>query len=278
MTLKEAYNYCVYFLSANGVDEAEFKSLCLVCSADSIKNSEFEAHKEDTIMPKALADALWRLKCGEPLQYVIGKWDFYESEFFVGKGVLIPRPETEELTELAVKYAEKMPSPLVYDLCSGSGCIGISIAKAVPSSEVYCVEKSTQAMTYLLKNAQGIQNVHPVSGDVLNADSFKNVSENSIDIIVSNPPYIKSGEIPQLQREVQFEPKEALDGGADGLVFYTYIAKEWKKYLKPNGLLLFEIGNEQADDVSRLLKENNYKNISVKNDIYGNPRIAIAIK
>lgn len=278
MTLKDAYNYCVYFLSANGVDEAEFKSLCLVCSADGIKNSEYETHKDDTLMPKALADALWRLKCGEPLQYVLGKWDFYESEFFVGQGVLIPRPETEELTDLAVKYAKEINEPLIFDLCSGSGCIGISIAKAVPSAEVYCVEKSPEAMTYLLKNAEDVQNAHPVCGDVLNVDSFENIDENSIDIIVSNPPYVKSGDIPQLQREVQFEPKEALDGGADGLDFYTYIAKEWKKYLKPNGVLLFEIGDEQADDVSRLLKVNKYKNISIKNDMYGNPRIAIAIK
>lgn len=278
MTLKDAYNYCVYFLSANGVDEAEFKSLCLVCSADGIINSEYETHKDDTLMPKALADALWRLKCGEPLQYVLGKWDFYESEFFVGQGVLIPRPETEELTDLAVKYAKEINEPLIFDLCSGSGCIGISIAKAVPSAEVYCVEKSPEAMTYLLKNAEDVQNAHPVSGDVLNVDSFENINENSIDIIVSNPPYVKSGDIPQIQREVQFEPKEALDGGADGLDFYTYIAKEWKKYLKPNGILLFEIGDEQADDVSRLLKDNKYKNISIKNDMYGNPRIAIAIK
>ena len=278
MTLKDAYNYCVYFLSANGVDEAEFKALCLVCNADGIKNSEYETHKEDTLMPKALADNLWRLKCGEPLQYVLGKWDFYESEFYVGKGVLIPRPETEELTDLAVKYAKKTSSPLVYDLCSGSGCIGISIAKAVPQSDVYCVEKSADAMAYLLKNAQGIQNVHAVSGDVLNTASFENIRENSIDIIVSNPPYIKSSEIEGLQREVQFEPREALDGGADGLDFYTYIAREWKKYLKPNGNLLFEIGNDQADEVACLLETNGYKNIEIKNDMYGNPRIAASQK
>ena len=270
MTLKDAYNYCVYFLSANGVDEAEFKALCLVCNADGIKNSEYETHKEDTLMPKALADNLWRLKCGEPLQYVLGKWDFYESEFYVGRGVLIPRPETEELTDLAVKSAKNMNSPLVYDLCSGSGCIGISIAKAVPQSSVYCVEKSADAMTYLLKNAKGVSNAH--------ADSFNDIAQNSIDIIVSNPPYIKTAEIPNLQREVLFEPKEALDGGENGFDFYKYIIKEWKRFLKPGGLLLFEIGEEQGWEITSLLKENNYKNISVKNDMYGNARIAVSQK
>lgn len=278
MTLKDAYNYCVYFLSANGVDEAEFKALCIVCSVAGIKNSEYETHKEDTVMLKPVANALWKLKNGEPLQYVLGKWDFYESEFYVGRGVLIPRPETEELTDLAVKSAKNMNSPLVYDLCSGSGCIGISIAKAVPQSSVYCVEKSADAMTYLLKNAKGVSNAHAVSGDVLKADSFNDIAQNSIDIIVSNPPYIKTAEIPNLQHEVLFEPKEALDGGENGLDFYKYIIKEWKRFLKPGGLLLFEIGEEQGREITSLLKENNYKNISVKNDMYGNARIAVSQK
>ena len=150
MTLKQAYDYGVYFLSANGVDEAEFKSLCLVCHLDGIKNSEFEFHKNDEIIMKKFADLLWRVKSGEPLQYVIGKWDFYESEFFVGEGVLIPRPETEELTDLAVKIAQKIENPVVIDLCSGSGCIGINIAKKVKASTVYLVEKSEKAFSYLL--------------------------------------------------------------------------------------------------------------------------------
>lgn len=278
MNLKDAYNYCVYFLSANGVDEAEFKALCLVCHLAGIRNNQYEQHKSDTIMMKPLADALWRLKCSEPLQYVIGKWDFYESEFYVGKGVLIPRPETEELTDLAVKKARKFRSPVIYDLCAGSGCIGISIAKSVLHAEVFCIEKSSAAMEYLAKNMQGVTNVHAVSADVLDIDSFKNITENSIDLIVSNPPYIKSSEILSLQKELSFEPKEALDGGKDGLDFYIYIIKEWKKFLRPGGLLLFEIGDEQAADISVLLQQSHYKNISILNDMYGNPRIASAEK
>lgn len=278
MTLKDAYNYCVYFLSANGVDEAQFKALCLVCSVAGIKNSEYETHKETTVMLKPIADALWRLKSGEPLQYVLGKWDFYESEFYVGKGVLIPRPETEELVDLAVRSAKQMHSPLVYDLCSGSGCIGISIAKAVPAADVFCVEKSADAMTYLLKNADGVHNAHPVLGDVLNADSFSQIAENSVDMIVSNPPYIRSSEISALQREVQFEPKEALDGGESGLDFYRYIIKSWKRFLKPGGKLLFEIGNEQGSAVKSLLSDSGYNHIQIQNDLYGNPRIAVSQK
>ena len=96
MTLKEAYSYAVTFLERNGVDESDFKALCVVCSILNIKNSEYDLHRNDFVPNKKLADMLWKLKDGQPLQYVLGKWDFYESEFYIGEGVLIPRPETEE--------------------------------------------------------------------------------------------------------------------------------------------------------------------------------------
>lgn len=269
MTLKEAYDYGVYFLSANGVDEAEFKSLCLVCHLGGIKNSEFELHKNDDIIMKRFADLLWQVKSGVPLQYVIGKWDFYESEFYVGEGVLIPRPETEELTDLAIKIAKEKNAPVVIDLCSGSGCIGISIAKAVPEANVYLVEKSEAAFKYLLKNAEGTENVNSLNNDI-----FALPEMEKADIIVSNPPYIKSADIQSLQAEVQREPSEALDGGEDGLDFYRFIAENYKDYLKENAHLLFEIGNEQGGDITNILQLNGYKDIEIKKDIYGNDRIA----
>lgn len=275
MKLSEAFNYSVYFLSANGVDEAEFKSLCLVCSLDKIKNSEYEFHKDDEIIMKKLADSLWRLKSGEPLQYVLGKWDFYESEFFVGKGVLIPRPETEELTQHVIETAKKLSSPVVYDLCSGSGCIGISVAKAVKNSSVYCVEKSEDALNYLRKNITQADNAVAVEGDVLNPHS---IEPESIDIIVSNPPYIRNSDLDGLQKEVQFEPKMALDGGKDGLDFYKKIPELWYPYLKNNGSIFFEISEEQGKDVSDILNSLGYSNVEVKKDMYGNDRIVSAVK
>ena len=108
MTLKEAYSYAVAFLERNGIDESDFKALCTVCSILGIKNSDYEAHKDDFVQNKKLADMLWKLKSGHPVQYVIGKWDFYESEFYVGEGVLIPRPETEELVEKAIDYIKTL--------------------------------------------------------------------------------------------------------------------------------------------------------------------------
>lgn len=271
MTLAEAFNYGVYFLSCNGVDEAEFKSLCLACHLAGIKNGEFPLHKNDEIIMKRFADMLWRVKNGEPLQYVIGKWDFYESEFFVGKGVLIPRPETEELTQHVINEAKLLDKPIIFDLCAGSGCIGISIAKAVPNAEVYCVEKSGEALFYLVKNAQGVENVKVVQGDV-----FFPTELPKADIIVSNPPYIKACDIANLQREVLKEPEMALNGGEDGLDFYRAISEKWKFCLLPNGSIFYEIGEDQGDAVSQILADNGYKNIEIIKDMYGKDRIAKA--
>jgi len=274
VTLSEAYNYGVYFLSANGVDEADFKSLCLCCHCAGIKNNEYEIHKnEDLIIMKKFADMLLQIKSGEPLQYVIGRWDFYESEFHVGRGVLIPRPETEELTELVIDNAKRFCSPVVFDLCSGSGCIGISIAKALPSSTVYCVEKSEEALQYLLKNAESISNVKVVNSDINYPSDIKNA-----DIIVSNPPYIKSSDLSVLQSEVQFEPSMALDGGADGLDFYRIIAEKWNSNLKENGMLFLEIGEDQGEAVYEILEKQGFKEIEVIKDMYGNNRMVKSVK
>lgn len=274
MTLSDAFNYGVYFLSANGVDEAEFKSLCLACHLAGIRNSEFAFHKNDEIITKRFADMLWRVKNGEPLQYVIGKWDFYESEFFVGKGVLIPRPETEELTELVIQEAKKMKNPVVYDLCAGSGCIGLSIAKAVPQAMVCCVEKSEDALYYLNKNAAGADNASVIQADVF----FPPQLRENADIIVSNPPYIRSAEISSLQAEVQAEPRMALDGGADGLDFYRVIIDKWSVFLNANGKIFFEIGNDQGKAVSELLKDYGFGDVRIIKDIYKNDRIVSAVK
>lgn len=271
MTLKEAYDYGVYFLSCNGVDEAEFKSMCLVCHLDGIKNSEFPNHRSDDIIMKRFADLLWRVKSGEPLQYVIGKWDFYESEFYVGKGVLIPRPETEELTDLAVKRAGEIGECVVYDLCAGSGCIGLSIAKACPEATVYLIEKSADAMFYLLKNSQGIENAKVICGDIKTDFDLP-----SADIIVSNPPYIKTSELDSLQAEVRWEPEVALDGGEDGFDFYRIINEKWYPKLKTGGSLFLEIGNEQGVGIFDAV--DNFKSIKLIKDIYGNDRIVTAVK
>lgn len=269
MNLKQAYSYSVQFLEANNIDEADFKALNSVCYVAGIELSQYNNHIDDFIITKRLADFLWRLKEGEPLQYIIGKWDFWESEFYVGKGVLIPRPETEELVELAINILKFIDNPVVFDLCSGSGCIGISIAKAIKNSTVYCVEKSDEAIEYLNINAKGIDNVIVIHDDIKNDNDLP-----LADVIISNPPYIKSDEIASLQKEVLKEPAMALDGGVDGFDFYRIINDKWKSKLKDNGTLLLEIGNEQGKDIIEVL--NNFSSVTVKKDIYGNDRMVIA--
>lgn len=266
MTLKEAYSYCLNCLNDNGIDEAQFKALCLVCHVAKVKNSEFHSKFESIIDAAALEPLILRLLGGEPLQYIIGKWDFYESEFYVGKGVLIPRPETEELVDLAIKEAQRFEKPVIYDLCSGSGCIGVSIAKKLKNATVFCVEKSEEAFSYLEKNALGFENIKTVLSDIKDS-----INLPVADIIVSNPPYIKTGDISSLQSELSFEPEMALDGGEDGLDFYRIIKDKYLNKLHYNGALLLEISNEQKNDIIALFSD--FKT-QIINDIYGNYRIA----
>ena len=264
ITLKTALESIVNTFNDYAVDEAEFKALCMVCEAAGIKNSEFKLYSDREIDEKLLSEPVTRVLSGEPLQYVLGKWDFYESEFFVGDGVLIPRPETEELVELAINEAEKIENPIIYDLCSGSGCIGISVAKKVSKATVYCVEKSEEAFYYLEKNAKGINNIKLILADINDVPELPKA-----DIIISNPPYIKTEDIKSLDKELSFEPKMALDGGSDGLDFYRIIRDKYLNTLNKNGLLLLEIGNEQDGDIKAL-----FENAMIIKDIYGNDRIA----
>ncbi len=267
MTLKEALKFSTEYLEEKNIDEADFKALCIVCSAAGITNSKFFSSTEEVDLNEILP-LLKRIENREPLQYVLGKWDFYESEFFVGEGVLIPRPETEELVELAIKEAEKFTSPVIYDLCAGSGCIGISVAKKLESSTVFCIEKSEQAFEYLKQNAKGIDNVN-----IFIADICDDIDLPKADIIISNPPYIKTDDINSLEKELFFEPRMALDGGQDGLDFYRIIKDKYTSKLNDCGVFLFEIGNEQGNDIISL-----FGDAEIIKDIYGNDRIARIIK
>ena len=268
ITLETAFESIVNAFKEQGIDEAEFKALCIVCEAAGIKNSEFRLFCNNEIDEKLLSEPVTRVMDGEPLQYVVGKWDFYESEFFVGEGVLIPRPETEELVQLAINEAKKLNEPVIYDLCSGSGCIGLSIAKKIKGSTVYCVEKSEEAFKYLETNASGVFNAKLILADINDELDLP-----MADIIVSNPPYIRTDDINGLQKELSFEPKMALDGGTDGLDFYRIIRDKYLKKLKENGVLLLEIGNEQGEDIKAL-----FKDAEIIKDIYGNVRIAKIVK
>ncbi len=187
---------------------------------------------------------------GMPLQYIFGKWEFYGYEFFVGEGVLIPRPETELLVDIAKKRLTK--DSVMLDLCSGTGCIPIACALET-GCKAYAVELYGKAFSYLEKNiAHNNANVTAVKGDALDNTHFDGAE---FDAVFSNPPYLTAEEMESLQREVRFEPETALYGGEDGLDFYRRLFILWKPRLKKGGIFAVETGDGQAEQVKALMEQ-----------------------
>lgn len=202
-----------------------------------------------------------------PLQYIVGKQEFMGLEFAVNDSVLIPRQDTEVLVEQALGMLN--PHMKVLDLCTGSGCIAISIAKMIPDIPIAASDISKQSL--LIAKENGKKN--HVAVEWVRSDLFDNLTD-SYDMIVSNPPYIPTAEIETLMPEVRdFEPIAALDGAEDGLAFYRRIAAESPHYLNENGWLLMEIGYNQADDVTKLLSEQGFEEIDVIKDLAGLDRV-----
>lgn len=194
---------------------------------------------------------------GEPLQYILGEWEFYGLPFRVGKGVLIPRQDTETIAELGLEFARRRRYPgfTAADLCAGSGCIGITIAK-LAKVPVRLVELSENALEYLRENISlnEVGNMcEAIRGDVLSDDTARGLP--LCDLIVTNPPYLTEKDMRELQAEVKFEPETALAGGEDGLDYYRRMIPLWGGRLKPGGMLAAEIGMGQEADVMRIFEE-----------------------
>lgn len=208
----------------------------------------------------AMAEAVSRVLAGEPLAYVLGQWDFYGMTLYVDKNVLIPRDDTCAVTALAIKQALFLDqTPRILDLCTGSGCIGLAIAKRVKDAKVTLADISKDALAVAKKNVTAQKLTGRVS--TIQADALAEPAPflGKFDLIVSNPPYITSEEMTQLDRSVKdFEPHLALHGGDDGLDFYRSIAEKFRKALKPGGYLCFEFGMGQGDAVCAILEENGY--------------------
>lgn len=212
-----------------------------------------------------------------PLQYILGEWEFFGYPFRVGEGVLIPRPDTETLIEqiLDICREKGISSPKIADLCSGSGCIAVTLKKELPQAEVYAVELSDRAIGYLKENiALNNADITVIKGDVLDKKTAEALPK--LDIIVSNPPYLTAVDMQELDEEVRHEPETALFGGDDGLGFYRKITSVWKDNLKKGGILAYEYGLGQHDEVSRILTENGFENIQLRRDMAGIIRTAAA--
>ena len=193
----------------------------------------------------------------------------------VGEGVLIPRPETELLVDFSLEYLKNKNKPVGFDLCSGSGCIGLTVAKHFPDAKIFLLEKSDEALKYLLKNKEklSVSNAEIIPGDIF--DGFDSFDIPKPDLILSNPPYIISSEVSSLQSEVLKEPVMALDGGVDGFDFYKTIADKWLKECE--GAIAVECGEDQADEIKKMFSLY-CSDISSVNDFNGIERAVIGRK
>lgn len=208
----------------------------------------------------------------QPLQYLLHTQPFLGRDFYVDERVLIPRPETELLAERAIAALREHPHPVALDLCCGSGALAVSMALEVPGAQVHAADLSPDALAVTAKNAELLG----ASVTLHQGDLFSAVPETAFDVIVSNPPYIPSADCLTLQEEVRREPMMALDGGADGLNFYRRIASDAPKFLRPGGVLLLEVGFDQAEAVMALLAD--FADVQAHEDYQHIPRMIEARK
>lgn len=214
------------------------------------------------------------VKNGKPIEHITHQKEFMKLNFYVDKNVLIPRQDTEILVEEIIKIAKHIKAKKILDLCTGSGAIAISLAKYIDNIQITALDISSKAIDIATKNAR-INNVEDRITFV-ESNLFDSLAEEKYDIIVSNPPYIKRKVIEKLDKEVRKEPIIALDGGEDGLDFYRKIIDNGYKYLKYGGYIGLEIGYDQKEDVTKIIKEKqHYKNTFCKKDLYDNDRVII---
>ena len=260
-------------LTQAGIDEAELDAGYILEYITGLNSAQYFIHSED-IIEKNKAEEFFRLierrSKRIPLSYVIGTRDFFGLTFKVDENVLIPEQETELLVEEVIKHSE---GKSVLDMCTGSGCIAISIALFGKPSKVAASDISEKALQVARENAKSLK-----AGEIsfIQGDMFENVTDK-FDIIVSNPPYIETGEIDELMPEVRdYIPRLALDGDIDGLKFYRIISKEAVKKLNKNGRIFYEIGYNQSRAVASILLENGFTDAKIMKDYSGLDRIVMA--
>ena len=260
-------------LAQAGIDEAELDARYILEYITGLNSAQYFINSED-IIEKDKAEEFFRLierrSKRIPLSYVIGTRDFFGLTFKVDENVLIPEQETELLVEEVIKHSE---GKSVLDMCTGSGCIAISIALFGKPSRVSASDISPKALEVARENAKSLK-----AGEIsfIQGDMFENVTEK-FDIIVSNPPYIETKVIDELMPEVRdYIPRLALDGDIDGLKFYRIISKEAVKKLNKNGRIFYEIGYNQSRAVASILLENGFTDVKIMKDYSGLDRIVMA--
>ena len=276
MTIQDAYGQAADVLQAAGVPDPRTDAGMLlehITGVPRLKLMLFGGQTLSKEQEQRFSSLLLSRASRKPLQYVLGEQFFYGLPFWVDERVLIPRPETEILCEIAIAHIKAMPAPAVLDVCTGSGAIAVTLARECEAACVTAVDISADALAVAQENARrNGAKVRFAQGDL-----FAPAMGERFDCIVSNPPYIESAVCPALQEEVLREPLLALDGGGDGLDFYRRIAKEAADYLRPGGLLCMEIGHGQAEAVVSLLREEGrYERMTVHKDLAGASRVVCA--
>lgn len=272
MTLSELYRKARSDFRNAKIDSPQYDAMCLIEHFFGVNRAELVVKGDKS--PKAEIEAEFltaveKRSSGYPLQYILGEWTFMDIPLFVGEGVLIPRDDTEILVREAIKRVRGVENPKIIDLCSGTGAVAIALAKAYPKAEILAVELSDKAFSYLKENLKrnACENIKAIKGDIFRL--YEEFSASEFDAVLSNPPYIKTDIIATLAKEVQHEPRLALDGGKDGMIFYNSIIENWESKVKRNGFIGVEIGEDLTNEIVELFKENNFEDVYVLKDMAG---------
>lgn len=274
MTLKEVYLLGKEKIKGSGIDNAGLEASILISNVFGIDKIEIYTHPETEVgieRLKQFEEIIERRIRREPIGYILGETEFYSRKFFVGRDVLIPRPETEKLVEEALNIMGYISSPLVIDVGTGSGCIAITIGSERSDSMIIASDISFHAISLAKENARrlDVQNISFVNSDLLNF-----VKERSFDIVVSNPPYVSETELDSLEPDIKdFEPIVALRGGEDGLDCVRRVALGAISVLKTGGWCIMEIGGDQNKEAMEILRAFGYRDISFSEDLSGIKRV-----
>jgi len=279
MTIFEAYNSTKKKLEAAGIEDYVFESKQIIKHITGLSASQILTSYNRPLteyQENNLIALIHQREVRYPLQYIFGEWDFYGRSYYVGPGVLVPRADTETVVDTCLEFLKTTENPDVLDLCAGSGCIGITLAKETPSAKVTMVEKYEEALKYANKNIERNEAFNTV---ILQGDIFEKCgADKQYDLIVSNPPYISNAEMKIISPETKFEPETALKAEDDGLEFYKAITENYKNSLKQGGMLCFEVGFTQAHKVKEILENAGFEEIKIRKDLNSVDRAVSGIK
>ena len=274
-TIEDLIVYGTKELKKENIEDAKLKAKILLAFLMNTSKEYLILNKEQILnnnIIKKYQQGINKIKSGMPLQHITHSQEFMGLSFYVDKNVLIPRFDTESLVIEILELIKNQENLNILDMCTGSGAIAISLDKKIKGCHIYAADISVKALNVAKINNQ----LNATNVEFIKSNMFKNISRKDFDIIVSNPPYIETTNIQYLNQDVQQEPKIALDGGEDGLKFYRILAKQAYQYLKPNGLLVMEIGYNQKQSVTKILKSTEkYQEINCKKDFDGNDRIIL---